>query len=121
MRHRTLRHITLIMFGALAFAVPAKAQLINGHNSIDNPLPEAPIGAKAGGSAASLRAPGGLDAARGALQNDWEWRHGRMMVPGDQLDASNSKYLANAGKMMRDNPSMADANQNPPQVAQNDQ
>jgi hypothetical protein len=119
MRH--VSHITLAIIGALAFALPAKAQLINGHNSIDNPLPEAPIGTKAGGSAASVRAAGGIDAIKGALQNDWEWRHGRMMLPGDQLDASNSQYLAQAGKMMQDNPAMADLNKPSPQVAQNSQ
>jgi hypothetical protein len=62
----------LAFVSALAFAVPAAAQIVNGTNSTDKPLPEAPIGTKAGGSDASLQAPGEGAAVAGALQNNAE-------------------------------------------------
>ena len=67
-----MRHLTLAFIGALAFAAPAAAQIVNGTNSVDRPLPEAPIGTKAGGSDASMQAPGETPAVAGALQNNAE-------------------------------------------------
>ena len=60
----------LAVMGALAFASPVSAQIVNGQNNIQNPLPEAPIGTKAGGSAASMQAPGEAQAAAGAIKNN---------------------------------------------------
>jgi hypothetical protein len=54
--------------GLLAFALPASAQIVNGNNG-GNGSPEAPIGTKAGGSDASMQAPGETAAAAGATQN----------------------------------------------------
>jgi hypothetical protein len=62
----------LAFIGALAFAAPATAQIVNGTNSPDRPLPEAPLGTKAGGSDASMQAPGEGPAVAGALQNNAE-------------------------------------------------
>ena len=60
----------LAVMGALAFVTPVSAQIVNGNNDVNNPLPEAPIGTKAGGSPASMQAPGEAQAAAGAIKNN---------------------------------------------------
>jgi hypothetical protein len=59
----------ILALGALALAVPASAQIVNGLSGPDSHH-EAPIGTKAGGSDASLQAPGEANAVAGALRNE---------------------------------------------------
>jgi hypothetical protein len=70
-----MKHTTAILvLGALALAAPASAQIVNGINGA-NYNHEAPIGTKAGGSGASLQAPGEAAAVAGALRNEMDARN----------------------------------------------
>ena len=59
----------ILFAGAMLLASPAMAQLVNGHDNINKPMPEAPIGTKAGGSPSSMQAPGEAAAVAGAMKN----------------------------------------------------
>jgi hypothetical protein len=61
----------ILALGALALAAPASAQIVNGISGPDYNH-EAPIGTKAGGSDASLQAPGEAAAVAGALRNEMD-------------------------------------------------
>jgi hypothetical protein len=61
---------TWAVISTLVFAAPTVAQIVNGTNDPNRPLPEAPIGTKAGGSPSSMQAPGEAAAAAGAIQNN---------------------------------------------------
>ena len=71
-----MKIISLIAAGLLLAAAPAVAQIVNGGNG-GNGSPVAPIGTKAGGSAASMQAPGEAAAVAGAAKNDAEWKAGQ--------------------------------------------
>jgi hypothetical protein len=86
-----MRHITLALIGALAFAAPAGAQIVNGTNSPDKPLPEAPLGTKAGGSSASMQAPGEGPAVAGAIQNNAEAQAGQQLPPGTVIQRQTAR------------------------------
>jgi hypothetical protein len=57
------------VMGALALSAPASAQIVNGQGGM-TPTAEAPIGTKAGGSSASMQAPGEGPAVQGAIDNN---------------------------------------------------
>ena len=59
----------LALIGALALSAPASAQIVNGQGGT-TPTSEAPIGTKAGGSPASMQAPGEGPAVQGAEDNN---------------------------------------------------
>jgi hypothetical protein len=69
---------TILVFGAMALAGPASAQMVNGLSGPDYNH-EAPIGTKSGGSKGSLQAPGEAAAIAGALRNEMEAKN---MQPG---------------------------------------
>ncbi len=99
-----MRHLTLAFIGALAFAAPATAQIVNGTNSTDRPLPEAPIGTKAGGSDASLQAPGEGPAVAGALQNNAEAQNMQPLPQGTiiQRETARADQSATTGESKTD-------------------
>jgi hypothetical protein len=90
-----MRHITLpilgTFIGALAFAAPAAAQIVNGHNDVNNPLPEAPLGTKDGGSQASMQAPGEAQAAAGAIKNNAEAKNMQPLPANPDRDVTISR------------------------------
>lgn len=61
----------VVALSAIALVTPVTAQIVNG-NQGGNRTSEAPIGTKAGGSSASMQAPGEAAAAAGAAQNNAE-------------------------------------------------
>ena len=69
----------MLAVGAVALAAPASAQLVNGLAGL-NYNHEAPIGTKAGGSPATLNAPGEAGAIAGALRNERDAKHMPMMM-----------------------------------------
>lgn len=97
----------LALMGALFLVGPAAAQIVNGHNDVQNPLPEAPIGTKAGGDSASMQAPGEAQAAAGAIKNNEDAKNlqptpdhpvvvGRKAPDDTTNDTTN--YTANEGR-----------------------
>ena len=57
------------LMGTLVLCAPASAQIVNGQGGM-TPTAEAPIGTKAGGSSASMQAPGEGAAVKGAMDNN---------------------------------------------------
>lgn len=67
---------TISAIGLLAVATPANAQMVNG-GTCANGSPVAPIGAKSGGSPASMQAPGAAAAVAGARENNRDFKKNR--------------------------------------------